>query len=76
MDDEKGLFSQKGDKAATMTNSVDALAEAQKAFQGVADDLGVSDEQDVVDMVKQIRAERSRAYLKTPNDCAILPKAR
>lgn len=62
MDDEKGLFSQKGDKAATMTNSVDALAEAQKAFQGVADDLGVSDEQDVVDMVKQIRAERGGNY--------------
>ncbi len=56
------LFSQKGDKATMMTNSVDALAEAQKAFQGVADDLGLDDEQDVVDMVKQIRAERGGNY--------------
>lgn len=56
------LFPQKGDKAAMGTNSVDALAEAQKAFQGVADGLGIDDEQDVVDMVKQIRAERNGNY--------------
>lgn len=42
--------------------SVDALMEVQKAFQGVADDLGLDDEQDVVDMVKQIRAERGGNY--------------
>lgn len=42
--------------------SVDALMEVQRTFQGVADDLGISDEQDVVNMVKQIRAERGANY--------------
>lgn len=59
MDGNKALlFSQEGDKAAMMNDSVDVLIEAQKAFRGVPDDLGIDDEQDVVDMVKQIRAER------------------
>lgn len=40
------------------TIPVDALAEVQKAFQGTADELGIKDEQGVVDMVKEIRAER------------------
>lgn len=62
MDRKKTLFSQKGDKAAMMNDSVDALVEAQKAFQGVADGLGIGDEQDVVDMVKQVRAERGANY--------------
>lgn len=43
-----------------VNESVRALQEAQEAFQGVADALGVKTEQDVVDMVKEVRAERGR----------------
>jgi hypothetical protein len=34
-----------------------ALLEAQEAFEGEAERLGLKTEQDVVDMVKQIRKE-------------------
>lgn len=45
-----------------MNASVDALMEVQRAFQGVAEELGIENEQDVVEMVRQIRAERSDNY--------------
>lgn len=61
-DGDKVLFVQEGSKVVMMNASVDALMEVQRAFQGVADDLGLDDEQDVVDMVKQIRAERGGNY--------------
>lgn len=44
------------------TIPVDALLEVQKAFRGTADEIGIKDEQGVVDMVKEIRAERRDAY--------------
>ena len=44
------------------TIPVDALLEVQKAFRGTADELGIKDEQGVVDMVKEIRAERRDDY--------------
>lgn len=44
------------------TISVDALLEVQKAFRSTADELGIKDEQGVVDMVKEIRAERRDDY--------------
>lgn len=44
------------------TISVDALLEVQKTFRGTADELGIKDEQGVVDMVKEIRAERRDDY--------------
>lgn len=61
-DGDKVLFVQEGSKVVMMNASVNALMEAQKDFQGVAQELGVQDEQDVVDMVKEIRAERSGNY--------------
>ena len=61
-DGDKILFVQDGTKVVMMNASVDALLGAQKAFQGVAESLGVKSEQDVVDMVKEIRAERSDKY--------------
>ena len=59
---DKVLFVQEGGKVVMMNASIDAVREVQKAFRGVADELGVGDEQDVVDMVKQIRGERSDNY--------------
>lgn len=44
------------------TIPADALLEVQKAFRGTADELGIKDEQGVVDMVKEIRAERRDDY--------------
>ena len=61
-DGDKVLFVQEGNKVVMMNASVDALMEVQRAFRGVANDLGIDDEQDVVDMVKQIRAERCGNY--------------
>lgn len=55
---DKVMFVQEGNKVVMMNASVEALLEVQDAFKGVADELGVEDEQDVVDMVKAIRAER------------------
>ena len=51
-----------GGKVIMMNASVSALLDAQKALEGVAESLGVHTEQDVVDMVKEIRKERSGNY--------------
>lgn len=40
--------------------SVRALEESQEAFRGVAEELGIETEEDIVAMVKEVRAERSR----------------
>lgn len=61
-DGDKVLFVQEGSKVVMMNASVNALMEVQRAFQGMAEELGVNDEQDVVDMVKEIRAERHGNY--------------
>ncbi|MCD7766165.1 MAG: type II toxin-antitoxin system PrlF family antitoxin [Lachnospiraceae bacterium] len=58
-DGDKVMFVQEGKKVVMMNASVEALLEAQDAFSGVAEEMGLKDEQDVVDMVKDIRAERS-----------------
>ena len=54
-DGDKVLFVQEGNKVVMLNASVNALMEAQKAFQGDADELGIADEQDVVDMVQEER---------------------
>ena len=59
---DKVLFVQEGGKVIMMNASVSALLDAQKAFEGVAESLGVHTEQDVVNMVKEIRKERSGNY--------------
>lgn len=59
---DKVMFIQEGDKIIMMNASINALLTAQKEFQGVADDLGIYNEQDVVDMVKEIRSERKETY--------------
>lgn len=61
-DGDKVLFVQEGNKVVMMNASMDALLEAQRAFQGVAEELGLENEQDVVDMVKEIRGERGENY--------------
>lgn len=61
-DGDKVLFLQEGNRVFMMNASVNALLEAQKDFQGEAEKLGIQDEQDVVNLVKEIRAERGDKY--------------
>ena len=61
-DGDKVMFIQQEGKVIMMNASLDALLEAQQSFAGVADELGLKDDEDVVDMVKEIRAERSSGY--------------
>ncbi|MCD7813184.1 MAG: type II toxin-antitoxin system PrlF family antitoxin [Lachnospiraceae bacterium] len=62
-DGDKVMFIQEGNKVVMTNASMEALLEVQDAFKGVADELNIKDEQDVVDMVKEIRAERSDNYI-------------
>jgi len=61
-DGDKVLFIQEGDKIIMMNASINALLEAQKSFDGVADELDIKNEQDIVNIIKEIRAERSGIY--------------
>lgn len=61
-DGDKVLFIQDGDKIVMMNASINALLETQKSFEGAADELNIKNEQDIVDMVKEIREERSAMY--------------
>ena len=62
-DGDKVMFIEQDGKVIMMNASLNALLEAQQAFTGVADAMRLDGEQDVVDMVKEIRAERSSSYL-------------
>lgn len=59
---DKLLFVEEGKKVVLMNASTNALLKAQEAFEGVAEELGIKNEQDVVDFVKEIRAERGEQY--------------
>ncbi|MBD5157678.1 MAG: AbrB/MazE/SpoVT family DNA-binding domain-containing protein [Butyrivibrio sp.] len=59
---DKILFVEDGEKVVMMNASTNALLKAQKAFEGVAEELGIKNEQDVVELVKEIRAERGEQY--------------
>lgn len=59
---DKILFMEEGDKIVLTNASTNALLKAQEAFQGVAEELGIKNEQDVVKLVKEIRAERGEQY--------------
>lgn len=58
-DGDKVLFLDEGQGVVMVNASVQALIEAQTDFAGVADRLGIKTEQDVVDMVKEVRRERA-----------------
>lgn len=54
---DKVLFVEDGDKVIIMNSSLLALREAQEAFAGEAEKAGIETEQDVVDMIKDLRRE-------------------
>lgn len=55
---DKILFVEEDGKIFLMNSTLTALKEAQEAFRGEAERLGLKDEQDVVNMIKEIREEK------------------
>jgi len=55
---DKVLFLEEQGKIIMMNSSMEALHKAQAAFAGEAERLGLEDEQDVADMVRELRRER------------------
>ena len=55
---DKVLFLEEHGKIIMMNSSMEALRKAQAAFAGEAERLGLEDEQDVADMVRELRRER------------------
>ena len=56
-DGDKVLFLEEGNKVVMVNSTLLALKEAQKAFEGEAEKEGIKNEQDIVDLIKQIRRE-------------------
>lgn len=59
---DKILFMEEEDRVILTNASTNALVKAQEAFQGVAKELGIENEQDIIKLVKEIRAERGEQY--------------
>ncbi len=55
---DKILFVEERGHIIMLNSSMEALRTAQEAFAGEADRLGLTDEQDVVDLVSELRRER------------------
>ena len=55
---DKILFIEEQGKIVMMNSSMEALRKAQSAFAGEAERLGLKDEQDVADLVNELRRER------------------
>lgn len=54
---DKILFIEEAGKIYMINSSMDALHEAQKAFTGEADRLGLKNDDDVMTMIKELRKE-------------------
>ena len=57
---DKVLFVEENGKIVLMNASLQALLAAQKAFSGVAEEIGAANEEDVPAMVNAVREERSK----------------
>lgn len=55
---DKILFIEEQGKIVMMNSSMEALRKAQAAFAGEAERLGLKDEQDVADLINELRRER------------------
>ncbi len=56
-DGDKVIFMEQNGKIIVENSTRVALMEAQETFRGEAERLGLNSEQDIVDIVKQIRKE-------------------
>lgn len=55
---DKVLFVEDQGRIVMMNSSMEALRKAQTAFSGEAERLGLESEQDVADMISELRRER------------------
>ena len=56
-DGDKVVFIEEGNRIVIANAAMVALKEVQDAFAGEAERLGLGNEQDIVDMVKEVRRE-------------------
>ena len=54
---DKVLFIEESGRVYMMNSSMDALREAQRAFAGEAERVGIKDDDDVMAMIKELREE-------------------
>lgn len=54
---DKILFMEEGGKVYMMNSSIDAFYEAQRAFAGEAERVGLRNDEDVAAMIKELRKE-------------------
>ena len=54
---DKVLFIEESGRVYMMNASMDALREAQRAFAGEAERVGIKDDDDVMAMIKELREE-------------------
>jgi len=54
----KVIFIEENGRVVIENAGMVALREAQEGMRGVADSLGIKDEQDVVDMIKEVRQKK------------------
>ena len=59
---DKVLFVEENGRIILMNSTIEALHQAQAAFAGEAQRLGLKDEQDVVDLVAETRRERGKKH--------------
>ncbi len=55
---DKILFMEDRGRIFVMNSSMEALRKAQEAFSGEAERLGLKNEQDVADMISELRRDR------------------
>ncbi len=58
----KIIFIQKGEDIVIQNSAMIALEKIQKAFEGEAERLGLETEEDVVEMIKEFRKNRKKAW--------------
>lgn len=59
-DGDKVLFIEDGNRIYMTNSSMLALTKAQEDFKGVADELGIKNDDDILKMIAEIRAERNK----------------
>ena len=64
---DKVVFFADGDGIRIVNASLLALEKAQMAFAGEAERLGLKTEQDIVDMVKEVRKEMNQERYANPD---------
>lgn len=60
-DGDKVLFIEDGNRIYMTNSSMQALIKAQEDFKGVADELGIKNDDDILKMIAEIRAERNKS---------------